>query len=210
MSHLDSISSFEAHLCQTQDENFVTALLHYGPLRDTCQKSIAACLTESNLPAQSLVFRESQANAHIYWIKSGTVRFFQQQPDGEKTTGFAPTGMFFCALSSLLSKKPALESCITEEATTLQGIRYDDWQQLIGQYPELKAVFDNLCRHWLETTHERNLLLHQSNPQKRYEFFLKLYHQATYRLKVKHIASYLGIHRVTLCKIRARLAKKKT
>ena len=210
MSHSELTLSFEAYLCQTQDENFVTALLHYGPLTTPCQKAIAACLTESNLPAQSLVFRESQANARIYWIKSGTVRFFQQQPDGEKTTGFAPTGTFFCALGCLLSKKPALESCITEEATTLQGIRYDDLQRLIGQYPDLKEAFDNLCRHWLTTTHERNLLLHQSNPQKRYEFFLKLYPQTAYRLKVKHIASYLGIHRVTLCKIRARLAKKKT
>lgn len=140
--------------------------------------------------------------------RKGLVRFFFDA-DADITTEFYTEGDFFCAISSFFSQKPSTESIGAEETTVLVSIGLEDLQRLFGLYPELSDAFRILYGHLLEAHHARVALLRYRTPLERYKAFLALHPQLPNRLLVKHIASYLGIHRVTLCKIRKQLTHKK-
>ncbi len=181
-------------------------------LSPDCKCAIKECVTPQTLEAQEILLEAGQLSDRLYWIETGLVRFFADadaDADADITTGFCSEGDFFCAISSFFSQKPSTESICAEEPSVLYSIGFEDLQRLFGLYPELSHAFCGLYGHLLELHHARTTLLRYRTPHERYEAFLVQHPHLPNRLKVKHIASYLGIHRVTLCKIRKQLTHKK-
>ncbi len=181
----------------------------YALQTDDCKGAFAKYLDIHSLSELELLVQEGHTNDRMYWVESGLVRSFYAPDTDDITTGLYQEGDFFCAFSSFFSQKPSTESICTEEPSVLYSIRFEDLQWLFGLYPELNHAFCGLYGHLLELHHTRTSLLHYRTPHERYEAFLAQYPHLPNRLKVKHIASYLGIHRVTLCKIRKQLTHKK-
>lgn len=193
---------------------FSTAIDKHLSLSPDCKFALMECVTQQRLEGQELLLEKGQTNDRFYWVEEGLIRFFADadadaDADDDITTGFCSEGDFFCAFSSFFSQKPSTESICTEEPTILFSIGYKDLQKLFGLYPELSHAFCSLYGHLLEAYHAHTALLHYRTPVERYEAFLGLRPHLLNRVMVKHIASYLGIHRVTLCKIRKQLTPKK-
>lgn len=187
-------------------QDLLTTIERPYPLAPDCKRAFMECVTAQTLEAQEVLLEAGQLSDRLYWIETGLVRFFS---DADVTTGFCSEGDFFCTITRFFSQKPSTESICAEETTILRSIGSADLQRLFALYPELSHAFCILYGHLLEAHHARTALLRYRTPQARYEAFLSLHPQLPNRLLVKHIASYLGIHRVTLCKIRKQLAQKK-
>jgi CRP/FNR family transcriptional regulator, anaerobic regulatory protein len=190
----------------TESNGLVKAIRKHALLPIECKIALMKCMTLQTLQAQEVLLEAGQINDKFYWVETGLVRFYT---DTDVTAGFCSEGNFFCEASSFFSQKPSIESICAEETTVLLSVGYADLQQLFGSYPDLSHAFCILYGQLLEVQHARAALLRYRTPLKRYEAFLALHPQLPNRLLVKHIASYLGIHRVTLCKIRKQLAQKK-
>ena len=158
------------------------------PLAMECKQALMKCVTFQTLQAQEVLLEAGQMNDRLYWIETGLVRFCSDA-DADVTTGFCSEG--------------------AEETTVLLSVGYADLQQLFALYPELIHAFYILYGHLLEVHHARTALLRYRTSLERYKAFIALHPHLPNRLLVKHIASYLGIHRVTMCKIRKQLAQKK-
>ena len=182
----------------------------YALQTDYCNSAFAKCLDIHSLSEPELLHGAGHTNDRLYWIESGLVRSFSGTDTDDITTGLYQEGNFFCVFSSFFSQKPSTESICAEAPTVLFSIGSADLQRLFGLSPALSNAFRGLYGHLLEAHHARTALLRYRMPFERYEAFLALHPQLAHRVLVKHIASYLGIHRVTLCKIRKQLTHKKT
>lgn len=201
-------NDFLRHLNSTHQAKLLACLSKNYALCGGCLESLKEHLLPQTLQAQELLLEAGQTNDRFYWIETGLIRFFSDADGEDITTGFYREGDFFCAVSSFFAHKPATESICAEETTHLLSIRYADLQRLFGQYPELNDAFHRLYGCFLAQRQADAAFLRYDTSIARYEAFLALYPHLAHRVLVKHIASFLHLHRVTLCNIRRDLAKK--
>jgi CRP/FNR family transcriptional regulator len=164
-----------------------------------------------NLHAKETFVREGDICHEMAFVNSGTLRMFYLAPDGrEINTMFFFENDFVTAYQSLLTQQPsryfieALTPCelITVAYHTLQNayLHSHNWDKLGRIIAEKSFV---IAEKRIES-----LLFY--NAEQRYLNLIKTYPKVFEQVPLYHIASYLGIERESLSRLRKKLAAKKT
>lgn len=147
----------------------------------------------------------NRTERHLYFIRKGFVRAFIERDGNEITFWFGYEGTIFTSLNSLIYGKAGYEYIELLEDCELYFI----------PIKELKSLFtsdihiSNWGRSYVEIEFvktENEMISRQfSSAMERYEKLLCDHPQIINRVKLGHIASYLGITQVSLSRIRAEL-----
>ncbi|MGB0523313.1 MAG: Crp/Fnr family transcriptional regulator [Flammeovirgaceae bacterium] len=156
------------------------------------------------IPKKSIILKEHQYCRKLYFIKKGLVRTFYYFQGNDVSSWFYSEGYFFTAWFSFYSQKPSIENIQALENTEVLSINYTAYQKLLNQHPSIEHFGRKLAEGQLAFIDEYSKGYMFLSAQDRYRMLIEYFPDIELRVKISDIASFLGITRETLSRIRAK------
>ena len=153
-----------------------------------------------------VIFREGQVCRQFYFILEGAMRSFRLEEDSEVNMHFYFEDDIVSDFYSLIYEKPthfflvAMQPC-----TTLMFIR-TEYQPVFSNSHRLTAVSSRFYQeaYFNEKQHSDSFKL--MTPEERYQYIIDKQPHLLQRVPLIHLASYLGVRRETLSRIRKKIS----
>ena len=137
------------------------------------------------------------------FVEKGILRSFTVDEKGaEHVLQFASEGWWIADLSSYHTGEPSLFNIEALEAADLLLIDRPSWEQLMQQLPKLEHYFRILIQNSLVATQKRLMQSLSETAEEKYIRFTQAYPDCVQRVPQHMVASYLGITRETLSRLR--------
>ncbi len=162
-------------------------------------------LQVSEVKRNALVLEEGNTCAYIDFIYSGAFRSFYNSDGDEITVGLYLPGQCFTNLKSLNVEQPSQINIQSLGAGVIVRLRKADMMGLYERAPELETVGRKMLENMLVEENDWKEMYTLYNPEKRYEFMLKKSPDMIRVLPLQYIASFLGMRRETLSRIRSKV-----
>jgi CRP-like cAMP-binding protein len=172
------------------------------------QERITDQLLYETLSNKNLLLRAGEVARRIYFIKEGFLRAYSLDDQGRECTNwFMGKNDVMISVYSFFTQKPsheyieALGDCILQSVT---------WNQLHSYYADFREgnhIGRVLTEKYYIQSEERSLFIKTKTIEERYKIFKNQYGQIEQLTNQSNIASYLGITRETLSRVKSRLAR---
>lgn len=183
-------------------KSFVATLAQRTELDVNCQRALSAAAISVSFKAESHLLIPNSVQNHLYFIEQGVVMSRCQHQEKEFINWFAMEGDFAASARSFHYQQPAgeyLTACTDVQAMSISKTAYD---ALLDQYPALNTLTRQLTLHCLLQS-ERRLQHHVLlTAYERYRQFAEERPDLLQRLPGTLIATYLGMTKYTLSKVR--------
>ena len=154
------------------------------------------------LPKGQLLLKEGQRCNHIWYLKKGAVRFYENVNGEFQTTHFFIAPSMFTVYHSLITATP---SEINVEATTdlvLEALPYSHLRKLYDESHALERVGRIMAEYQFISEFNRRRMLLNMDALERYEFLEASQPEVFQLFQLKDIATYIGITPVSLSRLR--------
>lgn len=164
-------------------------------------------LLRANMEVQELykgqvLLREGQVCRNIYFIESGQLRTFFVKDGKEININFSFEDSFITNLKSFLTGEPSWFYIQASETTVAWKLNKEQLLSLYRQSCEIESFVRKLLEKMLVKQEDHSNLFKIYNSAERYEYVAKYYPQLLQRVSLSQLASYLGISRETISRIR--------
>ena len=179
-------------------------------------------LTEEEMSTVKAAFLPKKIRKRQYLLQEGDVCKYQafvvkgilrsyiiDEKGAEHILQFAPEGWWITDLYSYLTSEPSNFSIDALEDAELLMIARPEWEELMRKLPKLEHYFRVLVQNHLIATQRRLLQTITQTAEEKYILFAQTYPDCIQRVPQHMIASYLGISRETLSRLRKQIAIRK-
>ena len=179
-------------------------------------------LTEEEMSTVKAAFLPKKIRKRQYLLQEGDVCKYQafvvkgilrsyiiDEKGAEHILQFAPEGWWITDLYSYLTSEPSNFSIDALEDAELLMIARPEWEELMRKLPKLEHYFRVLVQNHLIATQRRLLQTITQTAEEKYIRFAQTYPDCIQRVPQHMIASYLGISRETLSRLRKQMAVRK-
>lgn len=143
----------------------------------------------------------------IGFVHTGLLRAFFVDPKGnEITVNFIREKGCATHYSAFISKSPCRYSFQCLEPSVIVGLSYEHIQEAYERYPVMERYGRLMAEQVLKSLQKRIEGFLFDSAENRYLDFIRDNPDLFNRVSLSHLASYLGIERQTLTRIRQRLA----
>lgn len=161
--------------------------------------------TRKYLKGQYVVQQGDICNCESF-VVNGCLRTFYVDDEGvEHTVAFSIENWWAADLGSFLSRTPAFYNVQCLEAVELLQITHDDLEQLYQHVPKMERFFRIIIQRAYVASERRIVRNFSMDAKARFQAFREHYPQIEQRVPQYMIASYLGITKEFLSKIRSQL-----
>lgn len=170
---------------------------------------IAARFTEKTVLKDNILFKEGKVCNEYYFLVNGFVRAYTFDTKGDDiTTSFYTNNAVICELFSFFKRVPTQETFRALTDCTAWFISFEDLQVAFHSMPEFREFGRSmLVSSYAELKQRMLSMLHQT-AEERYSNLLTNNPDIFQYAPLKDIATYLGITRTSLSRIRKELSKK--
>ncbi len=188
------------------------ALIHhlemFGELSADDKKIIAEFTYLKNIEARSSFIKVGEIAHKIGFLNFGICRYFFYDGEGNEITSFfMMEDHFVTNLVSFNELTPSSGTILTETECTMLIIERKAWETFSKEIPQWNSIITKISsKILLEKTNFQRLII-QEDAKKAYIHFSKNYPSIVQRVSQKHIASFLGITKFSLSRIRKELAR---
>lgn len=175
-------------------------------------KEYTSCFQRIQVPAKTILLREGEISRKAYLIEKGCLRVWFDNKGDEITFQFFFENSTVSSIESFKKGTPSLFSLETIEPCTLWWIDKKDVDRLLEEVNEIPSMRNQIMNTLFERTlhyMQHFLSFVRDTPQERYENLLNHQPYIVQRVPQHYIASYLGISRVHLSRIKNKLARGK-
>lgn len=185
---MDSFKHFLKNLAPITDKEFEDSLTYF---------------TEQKLKKDDFFVRQGMVCRHIAFILGGTLRAYYLNDKATETIScFCTAGNFTTAFKSFMLQEPSHSTIQALEPTHLLVIEYSNLQRLYNQIPTWQIIGRKVAeREFIVLEHYASVLNNETAKEK-YARLLKEQPEIIQKANVEDIASYLGVTRRTLSRIR--------
>lgn len=153
-----------------------------------------------------ILLREGDVSKNIFFIAEGVCRYFINKDGKDISTWFSFENEFVTSFTSFFPKTVSRESIELLTDTILYKIEAQKYAALMRSSIELERV-----SHFFVIAHafqleERLYIFQTKSASEKYEYILKKHPHIIQRIPNKHLASYLGMTRETLSRVRSKLS----
>lgn len=167
----------------------------------------AAGITKTLRKWQSLL-HDGEVWKCMCFITSGCFRLYRYDKNGtDHTVRFAVENWWITDQESFNHEIPSQYNIEALSASTVIVWTKPHWEELQATVPSFKLFYDRLIARAFETSQERIYVLISSSAEERYLEFQRTYPKVFNKVPLHMIASYLGISRETLSRIRKEFVK---
>jgi len=148
--------------------------------------------------------KQGESADYAGFIIKGAVRSFYVDEKGEEhTVSFVFEHQPLFQLESFMYNMPAATSSVTLESTEVYYVSRSNFFRFLEKYPVYEKVLRDILSEYLLLEGKNSQLLRLSSARERYERFLSMYPEAVKRAPLKYIASYLGMAKESISRIRS-------
>lgn len=152
-------------------------------------------------PANKIVLHRGELLSQVGIVINGLIRVYDKN---DKTVWLVPENDVYRSIEVLALKQPSSFTYETLEETTLFLLNYQDMENAIQEYPNIAIL---LLMYWKSTAmniyNHFHSFLHLT-PEERYLELLSQNSKLILRVKSKDLATYLGMHPVSLSRLKKR------
>ena len=149
-----------------------------------------------------LVIEEGQRCNHIWYLKEGAVRFFENVRGEYRTTHFFLAPSMFTVYHSLITGAPSELSVEATSNLILEALPYEQLKQKYDQSHMLERVGRIMAEYQFISEMNRRRMLLNMDALDRYEFLEANQPEVFQYFQLKDIATYIGITPVSLSRLR--------
>lgn len=169
-----------------------------------------ALFIPKKLRKRQYFLQEGDVCKYQAFVVQGILRSYTVDEKGnEHILQFASEGWWMADLSSYLTNEPSFLNMDALEDAELLLITKPLWEKAMQEVPKLEHYFRIIIQNHLIATQKRLLQSLAETAEEKYNRFVKTYPECLQRVPQHMIASYLGITRETLSRIRKQLAGRK-
>jgi len=189
--------------------SFVEYLCEKGTLTTRELELLANASVQKRIRKNQYLLEEGEVSDFIGFVVKGSFRLFRLSADGEEhVMRFAIENWWVSDFTSFMSGQPSL--CYIEALEDSEMIRFtkEKWDILLDAAPGFKQIIDNLTARNFEAHQNRIYSNISEAAEVRYGNFVKQYPTLYNRIPLYMIASFLGLTRETLSRVRKHTGKK--
>ncbi|RYZ26008.1 MAG: Crp/Fnr family transcriptional regulator [Chitinophagaceae bacterium] len=180
------------------------------PLPEPFQQRVNSQLQTETYSAKTLLLRPGETCRKLYFIKSGFFRAYHIDQNGkEYTTWFMGTADLMISVHSFFTQTPAEEYIEVLQDSILQSISWLQLQAYYADFKESNYLGRIVTEKYYIQSEERALFLRTQSPEERYQHLLSKHPHIEQLTSTANIASYLGLTRETLSRLRSKLLRTK-
>lgn len=152
---------------------------------------------------KKLLLSPGETARRVYFIRSGFLRaYFIDDSGNECTTWFTGKGDLMTSVYSFFSQQPANEYIEVLQDCKLQSLTWLELNAYYADFREGNLLGRIVTQRYFILSEERAILLRTRSPEHRYDLLLRNHPEIEQQTTQQNIASYLGISRETLSRIR--------
>jgi CRP-like cAMP-binding protein len=186
---------------------FKEVLKSFSAMPEDRVSELASVMREMDLNKGEILLREGQVCKQFYFILKGYMRSFRRNNGKEVNVKFYFEDDFASDFESFRSEKPSkLYLVVMEKASVLCGTKTEVKPLLESDISFYSFVFRFFQSHYFEET-EHSDSFKLMSPEERYKLLVKHKPHYVQRIPLTHLASYLGISRETLSRIRKKITQ---
>jgi CRP-like cAMP-binding protein len=179
------------------------AILEISPLGKDALAAFTSAWKHWSFLKGDLILREKTVSDYIYFIEKGIARIYYIKDDKEITEWVAMDQQFFLSITSFFDRSPSHLIIHTLEPSEVYGIHHNDFMQLANAHHEIERLLRKMMTQSLILSQKRMLSIQFETAEQRYYKLLESAPGIIQRVPLQYIASYLGITRESLSRIRA-------
>ncbi|WP_210466437.1 Crp/Fnr family transcriptional regulator [Rufibacter roseolus] len=185
-------------------KSIIRFLERITPISQKLEKALHDCLRGPYLLKKGTVLlREGEVSNTAYFIVQGMARMYYLVNNKDVTSRFLPENSIAVPYYSFFTQQPSYEAMDIIETSQVLSISRPDLENLYEHYPELHIVLHQQLAKALIQSDERGMMIRKMAAKDRYEALLTKFPNIFLRASVEQIASFLGIRRETLTRIRS-------
>jgi CRP-like cAMP-binding protein len=188
---------------------FIEYLQKQGKLTPEELELVANASVQKRVRKNQYLLEEGEVSNFIGFVVKGSFRLFRVGDDKqEHVMRFAIENWWISDFISFMSGQPS--NCYIEALEDGELIRFskEKWDELLAASPNFKAIIEALTAKNFEA-HQNRIFSNISEPAEvRYEKFVQKYPTLYNRIPLYMIASFLGLTRETLSRVRKQAVKR--
>lgn len=160
-------------------------------------------VTEVHYDKGHILLKADKVEDDIFFVQKGIVRAYVLKDGQEVTFWFGLEGQAVLSMRSYVEDKPGYENIVLLEDSSFYKLSREKLEALFKGNPDIANWGRRLAEQELLRTEERLINREFKTARERYRDLLDNHPELIQRVKLGHIASYLGITQVSLSRIRA-------
>jgi CRP-like cAMP-binding protein len=144
----------------------------------------------------------------VFYIIKGCIRLYCEKDGEELSTYFFTENMFAGSYDSFLSRRPSKVAIETLEECEVLVLSHEAQEKLYDIFPKMNEFIRKAIEQRFVLLHDLFISYILNSPKERYLMLQKDRPELLQRIPQHQIASFLGVTRVSLSRIRNRIAKK--
>ncbi|WP_192821105.1 Crp/Fnr family transcriptional regulator [Rufibacter sp. LB8] len=165
-------------------------------------KKLFALAVHRKISKHDILLQEGQRCTSIFYLESGYLRSYITKDGAEINTNFTFGNSFLTNLKSLRLQVPSDITIKAGEDSSIYEFAQEKLLALYAESPEVESCGRMLAEHLLIEQEEHANLFKLSSPKERYHLLETEHPEILQRVSLTHLASYLGVARETLSRIR--------
>jgi CRP-like cAMP-binding protein len=184
-------------------ENFETYIRGKGLFKEEEVRLLLAKAVPGKFRRKHLLLREGEICQHKIFISKGLLRTYRLKDDGTETImRFAAENSWIIDHESYHFQKPAKYNIETIEESEVIIWRREDFDGMVQRSPVLRELAERLQVDSLHASQDRILMNISATSEEKYQAFVNTFPDIFLRVPLHMVASYLGVSRETLSRIR--------
>lgn len=160
------------------------------------------------LQRKEIVCKQGEICNLKIFVAKGLLRNYSISEDGnEHILQFVNEMSWTTDPESFYNNTPSKLNIEAMEASEIFAFNLDDFAELREQIPELNIFVENILTRKSMEIHKRLLMNISSSPEEKYLDFINTYPDIFNRVPLHMVASYLGLSRETLSRVRRNILK---
>lgn len=167
-------------------------------------------IIERNYLKDQYIVQQGDTCKTVNFIISGCTKTFYMNTDGqEHIVGFSIEDWWTSDLGSFITQTPADFNVQCLENTKLFQFTYDNLEELYEEVPKLERLFRKITERAFVASQKRIIRNFSLSAKERYQIFKTTYPKIEQRVPQYMIASYLGITKEFLSKIKSQMTQER-
>ena len=165
--------------------------------------NISSIITKESVSKGDFLLKQGDTCKHLYFNESGIIRCFSLIDGIDITTWFSFKNEFITSFTSFFPKVPSYENMELLTDATLLKISFSDFDTLRRQSIEFERVINHFITLYTIQIEKRLFQIQTQSAIEKYQTMLRSEPHLIQKIPSKHLASYLGVTRETLSRIRS-------
>lgn len=150
-----------------------------------------------------ILLKDGQLSKNVTLVFKGMIRSYYLKDGEDISSRFTTEGEIVLSVNSFYSRRPGYEFLEMYEDGVIAQLSFDKQEELLKNYLEYNYIVRLFTQKYYAASEEHLFQLRKQSAEGKWQYFLENYPHLVQRIKVKDIASFLGLRQETLSRIRA-------